>query len=60
MLAVFRFKKFTNSRWCTVRDSCRSLVAALALGLSGLVKMARANPKTSEYYIHGFSQLTAP
>lgn len=55
MLSVFRFKRFTDSRWCTIGDSCRSLFASLALGLSGLVALVRSEPKTSDFYIGGFS-----
>ncbi len=49
-LYVFRFKKFTDSRWVTVGDSCRSLVAALELGLALVVQLIRAIPETSELY----------
>ena len=57
MLAVFRFKQFTDSRWITVGDSCRSLMASMALGLQGLVDFIRAKPSASDFYIHGFAQL---
>jgi hypothetical protein len=57
MLAVFRFKQFTDSRWITVGDSCRSLMASLALGLQGLVEFIRAEPSASDFHIHGFEQL---
>jgi hypothetical protein len=57
MLVVFKFKKFTASRWVTIGESSRALVAALGLGLAGLVKMIRADPEASDYYIHGFGFL---
>jgi hypothetical protein len=57
MLAVFRFKQFTNSRWITIGDSCRSLMASMALGLQGLVEFIRSEPSASDFYIHGFAQL---
>ena len=53
MLSVFRFQRFTDSRWCTIGDSCRSIVASLALGLGGLVESIRSDPKASDYYIRG-------
>ena len=34
MLTVCKFKSFTDSRWLTVGDSSKSLVASLCLGLS--------------------------
>ena len=57
LLSVFRFKSFTDSRWVTVGEACRSLVASLSLGLMGLVQMIRKDPKASDYYIGGFGQL---
>ena len=57
ILSVFRFKKFTDSRWCTIGESCRSIVAGLAIGLQGLVQMIRQDPKASDYYIKGFENL---
>jgi hypothetical protein len=59
MLSVFRFRKFTDSRWLTVGDCCRSLAGGLALGLEGIVNEVRALPGTSEYYIHGFGLLAS-
>ena len=60
MLSVFRFQRFTDSRWITIGESCRSLVASLALGLSGLVHLVRADPRASDYYISGFAGLDEP
>ena len=60
MMALFRFKKFSESRWCTVGDACRSLAAALSVGLDGLVRCVRADPKASDYHIHGFGKLVGP
>ena len=57
-LYIWRFKQFTESRWTTVGDSCRTLCAAISMGLFGLLTYIRAQPKTSEYYIHGVDRLT--
>ena len=57
LLSVFRFKKFTDSRWITVGEACRGLVASLSLGLSGLVGLVRKDPKASDYYIGGSAGL---
>ena len=56
MLSVFQFKQFTHSRWTTVGQSCRTLAAALSLGLQGLVGYIRSLNK-SEYYIKSFGKL---
>lgn len=54
ILSVFRFKRFTDSRWCSMGDSCRTLLAAFALGLPALVQLIRSDSRTSDYYISGF------
>ena len=59
-LSVFRFKKFTHSRWLTVGGSSRTLVASCALGLRGLWAFTTSDPTVSKYYLHGFSRLTMP
>lgn len=38
LLAVWRFRKFTESRWLTVGTSCRTLVAAVILGFDDLFR----------------------
>ena len=53
VLAVWRFRAFTDSRWCTVGDSCRSLVAALCLGLEPLMQKLFADPDVGQFYIAG-------
>ena len=57
MIAVFRFHKFTYSRWMAIALAARSLVGAMTLGLSHLVSSVRASPHTSDYYIGGFEKL---
>lgn len=59
MLSVFRFRKFTDSRWLTLGDSCRGLVASLCLGLRPSVDMVRADEGASDYDVHGFGQVSA-
>ena len=58
-LYVFRFKRFTESRWTTIGDSCRTLCASIAFGIQGLLVYIRRQPKTSEYYIHGVGRLSS-
>eukprot|EP00969_Alexandrium_andersonii_P223117 9854293-Alexandrium_andersonii.AAC.1 len=48
-LAPARFKEFTDSRWCTIGASRRSLVACLFLGLETWVGVARADPRASDF-----------
>ena len=58
LLHAWRFRKFTTSRWITAGDTCKSMVLALLTGIESLVRMVRRNPKTSDYYIHGFGRLS--
>ena len=55
--AVWRFQKFTESRWLTVGTSARSLVAALLTGIEDMVKVICSSKHTSKFYIKGFSRL---
>jgi hypothetical protein len=57
ILHVCRFKQFTDSRWITVGDSSRSLLAAMCLGLGGWVRYTRKDPRASDFYLHGFTHL---
>ena len=60
IMAVFRLRKCAESRWCTVGDSCRSLLAAMSVGLDGLVGVVRADPRASDFHIHGYARLAGP
>jgi len=59
LLSVWKFKKFSSSRWVSVGCSCRSLVASLLTGLESLVAKIRADPVASDWNIHGFGKLSA-
>ena len=58
MLYLFRFRKFSESRWTTIGESARVLVGSLAIGLEGLVRMVRESTKTSDFHIAGFARFT--
>ena len=57
LLHVLRIKRFTDSRWCTVGQCCRTLVASLLLGIDDLVAVIRSGG-ASDYFIGGFMRLT--
>eukprot|EP00969_Alexandrium_andersonii_P020568 899122-Alexandrium_andersonii.AAC.1 len=57
VLYLFKFRKFVDSRWCTVGPACRTLCCALAVGLDGLVGLIRGSGNASDYYIHGYERL---
>ena len=59
VMSVWKFDTFSTSRWVSVGSSCRSLTAALMLGLDSVVACIRSNPKNSDYYIGGYARLGA-
>ena len=60
LLAVWKFTKFSASRWCTVGHSCRTLLAGFLTGVHSLVATVLAKPSESKYWLHGFEKLTPP
>ena len=56
--ALWHFKKFTASRWCTVGTACRSLIIALLTGFGSLVQYARKQPQWSDYHLGAWDRLT--
>jgi hypothetical protein len=57
LIGAFRFRKFTDSRWVSMGDSCRSLAVSCYLGLQALVGSIRATKEASDYHLHGFAFL---
>ena len=58
MLKVFRWQRFTQSRFLSLGTSSRGLVASMAVGLEGLVALTRADPLATDFHLHGFSHLS--
>lgn len=59
LLHLWRFARFSDSRWCTVGTSCRSLHAGLLSGVHSLVASVLANPSASKFYLGGFQTLSS-
>ena len=57
LMGVWRFITFSESRWLTIRPSCRVLMAASLTGIESLVAYARRGGN-KEYYIHNFDRLS--
>ena len=55
--SVWRFVKFTTSRWLTVGTSARALVAALLTGVENLVAYIDTDTSSGKFYLGGFSRL---
>ena len=60
LLDLWRFRKFSDSRWLQTGDTGRSLTVALLTGISDFVTEIRGYPSTSEYFISDFDRLRAP
>lgn len=58
VLYLFRFRRFTESRWATVGEASRGLVGALSVGLEAYVACLRKVPGVSDWHLRGFSRLT--
>ena len=59
LLEVWRFKKWSDSRWITLGQSSRTIVAALLTGVSGLVAHILQSENETPFYLRGFKNLTA-
>jgi len=57
LFGLWKFKTFSTSRWVSVGTSCRSFVAALLTGFDSLVRRIRADPKASDFFLHGYSEM---
>ena len=54
---IFRFKKWTESRWLTVGASSRTMTAGCILGLSDLVSDIGATHGTDLWFLKGYVRL---
>ena len=60
LMAVWRFVKFSESRWLTVGTSARTVIAAVLTGIEDLIGTITKDPKASKFYLRGFQRLTTP
>lgn len=60
ILYLWRWKKFSESRWCTVGAACRALAASVVVGLEEVVARAQRDPTSSNYHLNGFARLQPP
>ena len=59
LLHIWRFRRFTESRWISLGDSSRTLVASLMVGLGSVVTEILDDPACSNYHIGGFQHLSS-
>lgn len=57
LLSIWRYDKWSASRWISIGPVCRALAASMATGLRDLVGFVRKQPHTSEYFIHNFGRI---
>lgn len=57
---AWRWRRFVDSRWCSIGASSRSVVASLVLGLESIVAATRADEACTDYHLHGFGRISAP
>lgn len=57
LLALWRFRSFTQSRWCTVGTSCRAVMSAVCTGYVDLLKFMHKRGVLGEYTWNGCQKL---
>jgi len=55
LLGVWRFETFTDSRWNTLGQASKSLLAAAIVGIEPLVQYIMKQAHTSTYFIRGLA-----
>ena len=60
MFKTLRFRKWSDSRWLSVGESCRTLLGACLLGLPQLVRYIIASGRASKYFIGGMAEHSTP
>ena len=60
ILYIFKFQKFSESRWLQTGVSSRGVVAAISVWLLQVMRMVRADPHNTDYHAHGIQELTVP
>ena len=58
LLALWKFRTFSTSRWCSLGTPCRTFVAGLLTGLDSMVSHIRQDPASSDFHIHGYERLS--
>ena len=58
LLHLWRFRAWSDSRWCGIGPSRKALMGCLLCGLHDLVDFIMQSKTASKYYIQGFSRLT--
>ena len=59
LLSAWKFVRFTDSRFLSVGVSSRTTIAALLLGVDGLVATTKEDPIAPTFYLNGFERLMA-
>ena len=57
LLGVWQFSAWSESRWCTLGGCCRSVLAAMVMGMCSIADHTRTKPGDSQYWVKGFQDL---
>lgn len=58
MLHLWRFRAWSDSRWCGIAGGARCIIACVFVGLADLAAFIIGSPAYSSYHIGGFQHLT--
>ena len=59
ILHLWRYRPFSDSRWLTLGETCRSLMKGFLTGLHHVISRARANPKHSDWHLHCWDSMSS-
>ena len=57
-VCIFKWRRFSESRWCGSATAGKSLLGSLSIGLEELVRRTRDDPHCTDFHIHGFERCT--
>ena len=60
MFKTWRLRKWSDSRWLSVGESCRTLLSACLLGLPHRVRFIISTGRASKYFIGGMAEHLTP
>ena len=58
LLGAWQLSAWLESRWCTLGGCCRSVLAAMVMGICSIADHIRAKPGESQYWKKGFRDLS--
>ena len=55
-MGLWKYVEWSESRWVSMSNSCRAMLASMLTGIDSLIEHIRAKPHESDYFISGLSR----